>query len=187
MLVRHACRMATAARSGGVPAAALTKLAATGALFGPACVSYDRRDQRRRCRRRRPHPHPPPPPRPQDAIHNQDLLQYDLLPIALELPTGVAKTALIIPPLLALTYALLGGIFPAIAQAVVGDGQARRPLLLGGSARSRAAAAVFSTSLVIKSSSLLLGAEATTGLPPSVALGLLAGLALLQWLVLDAR
>ena len=114
-------------------------------------------------------------------------MQYEMLPVTLELPMAVAKTALIIPPLLALTYALLGGVLPAIAQAIVGDGQARPPLLLGGSPRSRAAAAVLSTSLIIKSSSLLLGAEAAMGLPPSIALGILAGLALLQWLVLDAR
>ena len=49
-----------------------------------------------------------------DAIHNQSLLQYDVLPIG----DGVAKTSLLIPPLLALTYALLGGVFPAIARRV---------------------------------------------------------------------
>ena len=50
---------------------ALGKLAATGAVLGPAC----------------------------DAIHNQSLLQYDVLPIG----DGIAKTSLLIPPLLALT------------------------------------------------------------------------------------
>ena len=33
-----------------------------------------------------------------------------------------AKTSLLIPPLLALTYALLGGVFPVLARGVVGDG-----------------------------------------------------------------
>ena len=59
----------------GMKPPALGKLAATGAVLGPAC----------------------------DAIHNQSLLQYDVLPIG----DGIAKTSLLIPPLLALTYALL--------------------------------------------------------------------------------
>ena len=74
---------------------ALGKLAATGAVLGPAC----------------------------DAIHNQSLLKYDVLPIG----DGIAKTSLLIPPLLALTYALLGGVFPAIARRVAPGAVAAPP------------------------------------------------------------
>ena len=94
---------------------ALGKLAATGAVLGPAC----------------------------DAIHNQSLLQYDVLPIG----DGIAKTSLLIPPLLALTYALLGGVFPAIARRVA-PGAAAAPLI--DDQKIRTIAAVVATCTVIK-------------------------------------
>lgn len=49
-----------------------------------------------------------------DAIHNQVLLAYDVMPVQLPVLGFVAKTSLIIPPLLAITYCLLGGIFPPL-------------------------------------------------------------------------
>ena len=53
-----------------------------------------------------------------DAIHNQVLLTYDVLPVSL----GAASSSLLIPPLLALTYAILGGILPPLTQRAVGQG-----------------------------------------------------------------
>ena len=137
---------------------ALGKLAATGAMLGPAC----------------------------DAIHNQLLLTYDRFPVAI----GDAKTSLLIPPLLALTYALLGGVFPLVAQRVVGaggaGGDAPTPLvelkLLSRSEerRARAVLAVLATCAVIKLSAVAIALDA----PNSLAL--LAVAALLEWRALDA-
>ena len=49
-----------------------------------------------------------------DAVHNQALLQYDLLPLTL----GALHTSWLVPPLLAVAYAVLGGILPALAFAL---------------------------------------------------------------------
>lgn len=46
------------------------------------------------------------------------LLVYDVLPVELAALGGVAKTSLLIPPLLALTYCLLGGVFPSLLEKV---------------------------------------------------------------------
>jgi hypothetical protein len=48
----------------------------------------------------------------------QVLLVYDVLPVELVALGGVAKTSLLIPPLLALTYCLLGGVFPSLLEKV---------------------------------------------------------------------
>ena len=44
-----------------------------------------------------------------DGIHNSVLLSYDFLPVQ---PFGLFHTSLLIPPLLAIAYALLGGVLP---------------------------------------------------------------------------
>jgi hypothetical protein len=115
-----------------------------------------------------------------DALHNQVLLVYDILPVQIEAFGNVAKSSLLIPPLLALTYCLLGGVFPALVGNVVGSGQVPWQQSQGGSG-TRAGLAVASTALIIKSSEVL----ATAGAPASQALGMLVILALLQWAILD--
>ena len=116
-----------------------------------------------------------------DAIHNQVLLAYDVMPVQLPVLGFVAKTSLIIPPLLAITYCLLGGIFPPLVAAVLGTG--RLPSSLVGSLppERRALLAVASTATIIKISALL----ATSNVPASFALGALCSLALMQWAVID--
>ena len=137
--------------SGGlrpVRAEALAKLGAVGFFAGPAV----------------------------DAIHNQALLEYDVLPLQI----GGAATSFLIPPLLALTYALLGGLLPAAARAVVGDGSlgsaapARK-----GELRLRALSAVAATCGIIKLSEILLESGAPNALP------ILALVALVEWAALD--
>lgn len=131
-------------------AAALRGLAATGAVVGPMV----------------------------DAIHNQALLRYDILPVAVSLPLGLACSSLLVPPLLAVAYVLLGRVLPALA----GPQEPVKPLpLLQLKALPRAILAVLSTCLVIKSSELLLP------LSGSVALLLLSLLVILQWACLDGR
>lgn len=112
-----------------------------------------------------------------DAVHNQALLAYDVLPISVDLGLGIAKTSLLIPPLLALAYALLGGVFPPLAMAFVGGS----PPSPRGAPGPTAALAVSSTVAIIKLSELLQQA----GLPPAVALLLLALPCALQWRLLD--
>jgi hypothetical protein len=130
----------------------LAKLATAGAVVGTAC----------------------------DALHNQAILSYDLLPVRIDLGVGVACTSLIVPPLLALAYVVIGDLFPRLARRVVCGGQ---PALRDLSSRQRALLAVLSTACIIRASEAL----ATTAAPDD-ALGstsFLYGLALLEWLVLD--
>jgi len=111
-----------------------------------------------------------------DAVHNQALLSYDVLPISVDLGFSVAKTSLLIPPLLALAYAVLGGLLPPLAMALVGGSSPLR-----GAPGPTAALAVSSTVAIIKLSELLQLAE----LPPPAALFLLAVPCVMQWRLLD--
>ena len=77
-----------------------------------------------------------------------------------------SRCSLLIPPLLALAYALLGGLLPPLAMAVVGGGSPSPRSAPGPTA----ALAVSSTVAIIKLSELLQRAE----LPPAAALLLLA-------------
>lgn len=86
-----------------------------------------------------------------DAVHNQALLEYDVLPITIAIFN--AKTSLLIPPLLGLTYALLGSVLPVVSEALVGRGRTAQPVTL--SLASTAAFAVASTISIIKLSELL--------------------------------
>eukprot|EP00965_Chrysotila_dentata_P105544 3485874-Pleurochrysis_carterae.AAC.2 len=113
-----------------------------------------------------------------DAVHNQVLLKYDVLPVQLPLLLGTAQTSLIIPPLLAITYALLGGLFPALAQQLVGNGSLQGVPAM--SSARRAGLAVASTVLIIKASEIC-----ALALPAKVGLVLLYGMCTLQWAVLD--
>lgn len=88
-----------------------------------------------------------------------------------------SRCSLLIPPLLALAYALLGGLLPPLAMAVVGGGSPSSR----GAPGPTAALAVSSTVAIIKLSELLQRAE----LPPAAALLLLALPCALQWRLLD--
>ena len=114
-----------------------------------------------------------------DAVHNQALLRYDVLPVSLPLPLGEARTSLLIPPLLALTYAVLGGALPAAAERVVGT--RRLSTMAEYAPPARAAAAVASTVAIIKLSETL----QLSALAPSSSLALLAIACTIQWAALD--
>ncbi|CAE7848827.1 ANK1 [Symbiodinium sp. KB8] len=119
-----------------------------------------------------------------DAIHNQALLSYDVLPVSADLVLGVARTSLLVPPLLAVAYALLGSVLPSLAASILGSRNAENlPLLRGLSPLTRAILAVTSTCLIIKASELLISA----GFSGATALPLLMLLAFFQWAVLDGR
>ncbi|KAJ1457767.1 hypothetical protein M885DRAFT_562690 [Pelagophyceae sp. CCMP2097] len=107
-----------------------------------------------------------------DAVHNGVLLAYDAFPV--DLPFG-GKTSLLIPPLLAAAYVVLGVAAPAAARRLVGEARFVEPRLRRADAT--AAAAFASTVAIIKLSEVLCAEP--LGLP------LLALLALLQWALLD--
>lgn len=120
-----------------------------------------------------------------DAVHNQALLQYDILPIEVGLVN--ARTSALVPPLLFLAYAILGGVGPAIAEALLPGGNPNNddddvPTGSRGLATT-ALLAVASTVGIIKLSELLVLASA----PPAAALALLLLLCALQWRLLDGR
>jgi len=127
-----------------------------------------------------------------DAIHNQCLLEYDVLPVA---AGPFLHTSLLIPPLLGLAYVVLGGILPGIAARILelssgggtegsGDG-GRRPadaaMAPPRTSLFRAASAVVSTAAIIKLSEVLQTGPADA----PTALLVMATAALLQWAVLD--
>eukprot|EP00913_Durusdinium_trenchii_P015011 g14078.t1 len=87
-----------------------------------------------------------------DAIHNQALLSYDLWPLSMDVGFGVAKTSLLVPPLLAIAYSLLGYILPQLFGPVGTESLEHLPLLRAEPGR-RAGLAVLSTCLIIKSRS----------------------------------
>ena len=126
----------------------LLRLAAVGAVAGPAV----------------------------DAVHNQALLSYDVLPVSVSLGLGVAKSSMLVPPLLSLAYPLLGGVLPPLAQAAVGElpSETAQPGM-------RAALAVASTVCIIKLSEWVQLAS----LPVATSLSLLAVPCILQWRFLD--
>lgn len=118
-----------------------------------------------------------------DAIHNQALLSYDVLPVSMNLGLGFAQTSLLVPPLLAIAYALLGSLLPRVLETITGLNSTVGSLpLLRPPPGLRAALAVVSTCFIIKISELLL--LVTSG---QSALLLLSLLAFLQWATLDGR
>ena len=106
---------------------------------------------------------------------------YDVLPVTLNLGLGFAKTSLLVPPLLALAYALLGSLLPQLLEAIGGTEAVGRLPLLRPQPVLRAVLAVASTCFIIKISELLVTSDG-----PS-ALLLLSLLALFQWAALDGR
>ena len=122
-----------------------------------------------------------------DGIHNSVLLAYDIFPVE---PLGLFKTSLLIPPLLAVAYALLGGVLPNIVQRVLHDDDAAAAAAAADTSAPlplvrlpvgpQALAAVASTVAIIASSKVL-----HESAPASVSLPCLAAAALAQWALLD--
>ena len=101
--------------------------------------------------------------------------------MSFNLVLGFAKTSVLVPPLLAIAYALLGSWLPALLEPLTGPGSVGNLPLLRPQPLVRAVLAVASTCFIIKSSELLLVTGATS------ALLVLSLLALLQWAALDGR
>ena len=113
-----------------------------------------------------------------DAIHNQALLRYDVAP--LELCGGAVETSWLVVPLLAVAYALLGGVLPAAFGASADS--AAKGAELPGQPAVRALLAVSSTAAIIKVSEVL---TTSSLLPVGGSVGLLFVLCTIQWSVLD--
>lgn len=118
-----------------------------------------------------------------DAVHNQALLVYDVLPVEIQLVN--AQTSALVPPLLFLAYAILGGVGPAIAEALLPEDGTPTDDDAPATARrgTTALLAVASTVGIIKLSELLVSAS----VPPAASLALLLSLCALQWRLLDGR
>lgn len=133
----------------------LARLGATGALLGPAV----------------------------DAVHNQALLVYDKLPLSVSLPLGTVQTSLLVPPLLFVAYAVLGGVLPTFSANLLPSHEPELPPA-GGSPATRGLLAVSSTVCIIKLSEVLVSA---TTLPSGAVLAALTAMCLMQWKLLDGR
>lgn len=144
-----------------------------------------------------------------DSLHNQCLLQYDILPISLPWPDALAAgqpydyffcSSWTVPPLLGVAYVVLGGILPRMFQTGIdtiyngGGRNDRTTNAIPSSAserRTRAVVAVLTTAMIIKLSEFLETHQyALNGLtihvPHSEAnLLVMFGAALSQWAVLD--
>ena len=117
-----------------------------------------------------------------DEIHNQAILQYDILPISVDLPVGIIKTSLLIPPLLAVAYVVLGGVLPqVVTRRVPSSNVIMKPLQVEQTPQFRAMAGVLSTCCIIKVSEIL----ATNGVSAAPSIILLSVLSFLQFLALD--
>ena len=100
-----------------------------------------------------------------DGIHNQALLKYDLFPLVLD--ADILKTSYLIPPLLGITYAVLGGIIPQLGGFLINEQNDTSSqnehdyVLIKGKLRSiwiKAIIAVITTASIIKlSNELTLG------------------------------
>jgi len=106
-----------------------------------------------------------------DGLHNQKLLTYDVFPLVL----GPLHTSAIVPPLLAVAYVILGFILPPLFRQFFGESRLRST---GLTTAQCAAFALPSTALIIAISGALRGSPG--------ALTIITGLALAQWLALDA-
>ena len=116
-----------------------------------------------------------------DAVHNQALLQYDRWPITIEVFD--AKTSGLIPPLLAITYVLLGSVLPLASQTVVGRDKAFVAPCESAPRGAVAAFAVVSTVAIIKLSEVL----TLAGLPAATTVSILFAGCMLQWASLDGK
>jgi len=147
-----------------------------------------------------------------DSLHNQCLLEYDILPISLRWPEALAAdqtyefffcSSWTVPPLLGVAYVVLGGILPRLFQAgitvVGGESESSSRLLepakidtvsTSSQLRTKAAVAVLTTALIIKLSEFLeTNSHALDGFPmhnvSEANLIVMFAAALSQWALLD--
>jgi hypothetical protein len=144
-----------------------------------------------------------------DSLHNQCLLQYDILPISLPWPEALAASqpyeyffcsSWTVPPLLGVAYVVLGGILPRLFQIgidTIGSGDRNdkatneKPSSSAHELRTRAVVAVLTTAMIIKLSEFLETHQyALDGLPIHVPhseanLLVMFAAALSQWALLD--
>jgi Insulin-induced protein (INSIG) len=128
-----------------------------------------------------------------DSLHNQCLLEYDLLPISLSMSTygSMAQSfcsSWVVPPLLGIAYVVLGGILPRFFQSVMDassmhrDAQSPVTQERNSNLRTRAGLAVTTTAFIIKLSELL---ETHHWWESNANIAILLLAALSQWFLLD--
>merc|ERR1711862_348066 len=146
-----------------------------------------------------------------DSLHNQLLLKYDVLPISLSLPSSLLSSfssfasseeitsgintapppffcsSFIIPPLLGITYVILGSVIPRLIDDFLplnNSNIVTNPSSSSSSAsyRNKAILAVASTAFIIRLSEYLLTFQTTSTSSNLITLPLVS---LLQWFILD--
>lgn len=145
-----------------------------------------------------------------DSLHNQCLLEYDFLPIAVAFPSSAVADAAVstqhfaicsswaIPPLLGFAYVVLGGVLPRVfevlLQQIAGKDQQEESQRSAGSSaaagdlRTKAFAAVATTALIIKLSEILettAQQQQLSSEPNHVNFIIMLIAALSQWFALD--
>lgn len=124
-----------------------------------------------------------------DSLHNQCLLQYDVLPIAIPNIMVTGQTIILfasswtVPPLLGVAYVVLGGILPRIFEGLLqeNNNKQRQGWLLD--LKQRAILAVGTTALIIKLSEYLETHPVMETAEANIMVLLLAALG--QWALLD--
>ena len=126
-----------------------------------------------------------------DGLHNQCLLEYHRAPLTIYSHSNDALfcTSLWVPPLLGLAYVILGGVLPRFLSTVFATSQNPPPRMIRTddiiiiiTLRNKAYAAVVTTALLIQTSAML---ETQSLFSAESKVGILLGLALLQWAWLD--
>ena len=100
-----------------------------------------------------------------DSLHNQCLLEYDVLPVNVYLPhissdDPIFATSWLIPPLLGIAYVILGGILPRVMTSVLSSVGLTADEQISSNAsvtslKKTATVAVLSTALIIRLSEFL--------------------------------
>ena len=131
-----------------------------------------------------------------DSLHNQCLLEYDILPINIYIGNGplpLISTSWVIPPLLGIAYVVLGGILPRIlsmmfyhSEVSLMNKNLNGASLLNLPIREKAIAAVLSTVVIIRLSEYL-ETHSIFSVENSILVNvaLMSIFALTQWMLLD--
>ena len=129
-----------------------------------------------------------------DALHNQCLLEYDILPIQFSVGSShsLICTSWVIPPLLGFAYVVLGGVLPRLCSTVLGEKSSVLDKITDGSSlisftpRDKAVLAVLSTALIIRLSEYLQTNSYTNDeISSSFNFLVMSVTALFQWVLLD--
>ena len=117
-----------------------------------------------------------------DALHNGVLLRYNMLPVSVSVLDTELRSSLLIPPLLALTYVVLGAVLPSLFNGPIESRVGRLPQL-PLAPTVRAGLAVLTTIAIVVASKELVQLDLSSSPVDGRAILYTAGL--VQWALLD--